>query len=61
MNGLRIKDVSLYMGKIPGRKQECFYFAEGNNLYPVAFISKNNLENARRLWGKMLEGIPEGR
>jgi len=54
MDGIRINDITLFMGKFPNRKQECFYFAEGANLYPVAYISKENLEEAKRLWIKML-------
>ena len=57
MNGIEIKDVTLFLGKIPCRKQECFYFEEGVNLFPVAYISEKNLKEAKRLWGKMLEGI----
>ena len=58
MEGLKINGTSLFLGKIPGRKQECFYFAEGTHLYPMAYISDKNLLEAKRLWGKMLEPLP---
>lgn len=54
MDGLKANDVSLFLGKIPNRKQECFYFAEGTCLYPVAYIRKDNLEEAKRLWCKLI-------
>lgn len=57
MDGLKINDVTLFIGKIPNRKQECFYFSEGACIYPVAYIRKENFEAAKRLWGKMLEHI----
>lgn len=59
MDGIKIKDITLFMGNIPNRKQDCFYFAEGTCLYPVAYIRKENLEEAKRLWGKMLDSIQE--
>ncbi len=58
MEGLKINEISLFLGKMPGRKQECFYFVEGNHLYPVAYISEKNLLEAKRLWGTMLEPFP---
>ena len=58
MDGLKINGVSLFLGKIPSRKQECFYFAEGTRLYPVAYISDKNLQEAKRLWGQMITPIP---
>ena len=61
MDGLKINGVSLFLGKMPNRKQECFYFAEGTCLYPVAYIRKENLEEAHRLWGKMLESARGGK
>ena len=54
MDGIKMNDVSLFLGKIPNRKQECFYFAEGTSLYPIAYVSKANLPEAKRLWGKMI-------
>ena len=54
MNGIKLNGVTLFLGKIPCRKQECFYFAEGNRLLPVAYISKALLPEAKRLWGKMI-------
>lgn len=57
MDGLRINSgVTLFLGKIPLRKQECFYFAEGTSLIPVAYVSEKNLAEAKRLWGRLLEG-----
>ena len=58
MNGIKIKDVTLYLGQLPNRKQECFYFAEVNILYPVAYVKKEHLEDAKRLWGKMVGTLP---
>ena len=57
MDGLKINGVTLFLGKIPNRKQECFYFAEGATLYPVAYISSENLVTAKRLWGQMLPPV----
>lgn len=54
MDGLKVNDVSLFLGKIPNRKQECFYFAKGTTLYPVAYIRKGSLKEARRLWAEMI-------
>ena len=59
MDGMKIKDVTLFLGKIPHRKQEGFYFAEGWNLYLVAYISEKNLPEAKRLWGKMIDALPK--
>jgi len=55
MDGLKRNDVSLFLGKLPYRKQECFFFVEGTCAYPIAYIRKENLEQAKRLWGKMIE------
>lgn len=57
MDGIRVYGVSLFLGKIPERKQECFYFAEGTTIYPVAYISKKSLPDAKRLWGKMVKDV----
>jgi len=54
MNGMEINGVSLFLGKIPNRKRECFYFTEGPVMYPVAYVSKTTAEIAKKLWGKML-------
>ena len=54
MDGLKINGVSLFLGKIPSRKQECFYFEEGTALYPVAYIKSELLDDAKRLWGRMI-------
>ena len=54
MNGLRRNNITLFLGKVPCRKQECFYFAEGTTLIPIAYISKTNLAEAKRLWGKFI-------
>ena len=58
MDGIRAQDITLFLGKLPNRKQECFYFQKGNRQYPVAYINRKNLEEAKRLWGQMLESIP---
>ena len=54
MDGIKVRGVTLFLGKIPNRKQECFYFAKGTCLYPVAYIRKENLEEAKRLWSQMV-------
>ena len=59
MDGLQIReqDIVLFLGKLPNRKQECFYFAEGTSLIPVAYISEKNLPEAKRLWQMMLDAV----
>ena len=54
MDGLRINGITLYLGKLPDRKQECFYFEEGAVITPVAYIREELLEDTQRLWSKML-------
>ena len=51
--------VRLTIGRLPSRKSLCFYFTEGNAIYPVAYIKTSVLDDAERLWDKLLEGIPE--
>ncbi len=58
MNGIRIGEVTLFLGKLPNRKQECFYFEDGI-FYPVAYIKAKSLPEAKRLWAKMVDAIPE--
>jgi len=58
MDGLKIGNIALFLGKIPNRKRECFYFAEGTSLIPVAYITEKNLVEAKRLWSKMIEPLP---
>jgi len=53
-----VTGVKMGLGKLPGREQECFYFEEGNVIYPFAFIRNKNLEEAKRLWDLLLTGIP---
>ena len=59
MDGLQIReqDIVLFLGKLPSRKQDCFYFAEGTSLIPVAYISEKNLPEAKRLWQMMLDAV----
>ena len=59
MDGLKLNGITLFLGKIPVRKQECFYFAEGTSLIPVAYIPKALLPEAKRLWGKMISNKVE--
>lgn len=59
MEGIKINGVSLYIGKIPGRKQNCFYFQEGNVIYPVAYIKDRHMKDAEYYWNKMLDGVPK--
>ncbi len=58
MDGLKINGVSLFLGKMPTRKQECFYFEEGVNTYPIAYILPHNLKEGKRLWAKFA-GVPK--
>ncbi len=61
MNGIKVRgsNLVLAMGKLPGYKQECFFFVEEdkNVITPVAFITERNLPMAQKLWGKMLENL----
>ena len=57
MDGIKINEITLFLGKIPNRKQECFYFAEGTNLIPVAYVHKDLIEEAHRLWGNMINAL----
>ena len=60
MDGVKFRNVTLFLGKLPNRKQECFYFSEGNfPLCPVAYIRADRIEAAKRLWAKMLDSIEE--
>jgi hypothetical protein len=54
MNGLKIRGVTLFIGNIPNRKQLCFYFQEGNCIYPIAYVRKEYSAQAIRLWKTML-------
>uniref|UniRef100_A0A6M3KW17 Uncharacterized protein n=1 Tax=viral metagenome TaxID=1070528 RepID=A0A6M3KW17_9ZZZZ len=58
MDGLKFlrTNIILFLGRLPGRKQECFYFEEDGVIYPIAYISSRNLKEAQRLWTKLLEG-----
>ena len=58
MDGIRRHGVALFMGKLPHRKQHCFYFEKDGVVYPVAYVSEKNLEDTGRLWCEMLEGLP---
>ncbi len=60
MEGIRMNGVTLFLGKVPNRKQHCFYFDEGNVCYPVAYISAKNLPEAQRLWAKFIGSIQVG-
>ena len=54
MNGLKLNGVTLFLGKLPGRKQECFYFLEEGGIFPVAYIRKQLLKDTQKLWARML-------
>ena len=53
MYGLKIGEITMFLGKIPNRKQWCFYFAEGTSLIPVAYVADKSLPEAQRLWAEM--------
>lgn len=57
MNGIEIKGVTLFLAKIPKRKGLCFYFQEGNSIYPVAYVSDKLEPVAIDKWNKMIEGL----
>ena len=59
MNGMKIGEVTLFVGKLPNRKQECFYFEKDGTLYPVAYISEEALPRVKQLWAKMVDALPE--
>lgn len=53
-------NVKLGIGKLPGRKQECFYFTEDEDrvITPIAYIRKGNLVLAKKLWDELTEDVP---
>lgn len=55
MDGIKINGITLFLGKLPNRKQECFYFAEGTSLIPVAYIKDSKLKDAKLLWKKLTQ------
>ena len=65
MDGIKIGDVSLFLGHIPARKSLCFYFLKGTCMYPVAYvIGDENIKYATELWQEMtnrLQGVPENK
>ena len=51
--------VKLFIGRLPGRKQECFYFVENEtSIFPIAYINNRNLEETKRLWNELIQGLP---
>lgn len=54
MNGLKINNITLFVGYLPNRKQACFYFQDGASIYPVAYIKKERMAQTVRLWETML-------
>ena len=60
MDGMKnsINGVTLFLGRIPGRKQMCFYFAEGNSITVAAYVSAANEKAAVRLWKKLSMQLP---
>lgn len=60
MDGMRnvYTGVVLFIGKLPGRKQECFYFVEDNVIIPVAYINDRYLVETKKLWGKLTAKLP---
>ena len=54
----KITGVKLGIGKLPSRNQECFYFVDGSKLIPAAYVRSSELEEVKRLWDAVLEGIP---
>ena len=59
MDGIKINGVTLFIGKLPGRKQECFYFQIASRIWPVAYIRSEHIEQATDFWTQMLRGIPD--
>jgi len=61
MDGIKINGVTLFLGKLPYRKQACFYFTkDGSNLWPAAYVRADILEDVEELWSEMMEGLREG-
>lgn len=66
MDGIKHNGVALFLGKIPGRKQECFYFQEDakqNDETPYAsliriggYVSERDLPEVKRLWEQFTKG-----
>ena len=54
MNGLSANGVSVFLGKIPGRKQECLYFETDGIIWPVGYIPPRYLKDAKRLWARFI-------
>jgi len=57
MDGIKINGVTLFVGKLPRRKQACFYFTDGTTLFPVAYIRPEYESMVNHNWQKMLDGI----
>lgn len=55
MDGIKINNVSLFIGKIPTRKQECFYFVDKNGMWPAGYIRAEYLEKTKELWQEMFK------
>jgi hypothetical protein len=51
-------NVALAIGRLPGRKQACFYFEITGQTIPVAYVRENEIAEVEELWAKLLDGIP---
>ena len=59
MDGIKLNGITLFVGKIPNRKQQAFYFDDGAKLYPMAYITEDKLDMTQMLWQKMLDAFDE--
>ena len=57
MDGIKLNGITLFIGKIPNRKQQAFYFDDGSRLYPMAYIPEDKLDMTQMLWQKMLDAL----
>ena len=60
MDGMKnhVNGVALFLGRIPTRKQMCFYFTEGSTITVVGYVSAGNEPEAVRLWQKLTQQLP---
>lgn len=61
MDGIKIGDLTLFFGELPYRKSLAFYFKDGVNLIPVAFVKRESAVEATKLWERFTKDIPGGK
>lgn len=55
MDGIIIGNTTLFLGKLPRRKQECFYILENHVIYPIAYIKNTELSKMKEFWAKLID------